>query len=304
MLEWGGVHKTRRAPLATTNHQGKDMPIRVLLSTGSLYLFDTAYTFELAAEAGYDGIEVMCDDRYTTREHRYLRKLRDDYEMPIPVLHTPFSNRLMGWGDADTELGKVRHTLTLAEKLGAESIVVHLPGKLSKASVSIGGFYTRFAWFGRDGAFQRWMASGGLKQLQAGTSVQIAMENMPTKFVWGREIDGTWWNSIDEWSVVHEHLTLDTTHWGTFGVNPVEPLHAAGERVKHIHLSNYESKREHRLPQSGELDLAAFLQALVAMDYRGTVSVEVSPDALAFDTPKATRRKLRDTLDFCRAHLA
>lgn len=280
------------------------MSIRVLLSTGSLWVMDTAYTFEAAAEAGYDGVEVMCDDRYTTREHRYLQKLSADFALPIPVLHTPFSNRLLGWGNTRTELGKVRHTLTLAEKLNAESIVVHLPAKVGRASISIGSFYRRFVWFSPTQDFQRWLASGGLTQLQRETPVQIALENMPAKQVLGRQVDASWWNSISEWSRIHDHLTLDTTHWGTFGINPIEPLRAAGERVKHIHLSNYEGGREHRLPQTGELDLAAFLRELAHMQFRGTVSVEVTPEALAFDTPKAMRRKLRDTLDFCRTHLS
>lgn len=264
---------------------------------------DTAYSFEVAAEAGFDGIEVMCDERFTTRSAHYLRKLSADYGLPVPVLHTPFSRSLQGWGHTDTELGRVRHTLELAEKMAAEAIVVHLPLKTSWASVRVGGWRARFPWFGAFEDFRRWMASGGLAQLQRETPVKIAVENMPTKRLWGRAVNPAYWNTIDEWSRVHDYLTLDTTHWATFGVNPLAPLRAAGGRVQHIHLSNYENGREHRLPQSGEVDLAAFLRELAAMEFTGTVSVELHPDALTFDTPKVTRRKLRETLDFCRAHL-
>ncbi len=279
------------------------MTIPVIISTGSLWLMDTAYTFELFAEAGYDGVEIMCDDRYTTRDHRYLTRLSADYGLPVVAMHTPFGYRLIGWGHGDTDQGKVRHMVELADKVGAKRVVVHLPARYSRASLSIGAFRTRFPWFGRDD-FRKWMANGGLTGMQSETSVQIALENMPTSRIWGRETNGHWWNTVETWSGVHDHLTLDTTHWATFGINPVEPLRMAGERVKHIHLSNYENGREHRLPQTGELDLGAFLRELVAMDYQGSVSVEVSPDALAFDTPKAIRRKLRETLDFCRTHLA
>lgn len=44
------------------------MPTRLIFSTGSLYLLDTALVFDMAAEAGFDGMEIMCDDRFTTRE--------------------------------------------------------------------------------------------------------------------------------------------------------------------------------------------------------------------------------------------
>lgn len=277
--------------------------IRVILSTGSLWLADTAYTFELAAEAGYDGMEIMCDERFTTRSADYLQKLGTDFGLPILVLHSPFSGRLPGWGNSDTEQGRVEHTVRLAEQLGAERIVVHLPLRIGRGALTFGKHRIQFPWFSPVSDFKAWMASGGFAAFQASTDVQLAVENLPAKHFMGKPRDFTWWNSIEAWSRVHDHLTLDTTHWGTFGIDPIVPLRAAGERVKHIHLSNYEDRREHRLPQSGELDLAAFLRELATMAFSGTVSVELNPDALAFDSPKATRRKLRETLDFCRTHL-
>ncbi len=264
---------------------------------------DTAHTFELAAEAGYDGIEVMCDDRFTTRLAPYLSQLSVAYGLPIPVLHTPFSGRVQGWGGTETELGRVKQTLALAEKMNAERIVVHLPMRFGRGALYAGNtFKIQFPWFSPVADFKVWIESGGLKQLQAQTTVQLAMENMPAKHFMGAPRNIAHWNSVEAWSRVHDHLTLDTTHWGTFGIDPIVPLRAAGERVKHIHLSNYDG-REHRLPQSGDQDLGAFLRELTAMDFSGTVSVEVQPDALVFDTPKVTRRKLRETLDFCREHL-
>ncbi|MEO1440119.1 MAG: sugar phosphate isomerase/epimerase, partial [Chloroflexota bacterium] len=173
------------------------MSIRVILSTGSLWLMDTAYTFDLAAEAGYDGIEIMCDDRYTTRDWRYLQKLSADFGLPTPVLHTPFTSKLTGWGNARTETGKVRHTVELADKIEAESIVVHLPLRYSRASVRFGQFYAQLPWFSTQTDFRAWMASGGLKQLQSETPVQIAIENMPTKKMWGQQANPAWWNTVD-----------------------------------------------------------------------------------------------------------
>ena len=40
----------------------------VTLSTGSLYTFGTARAFELAARAGYDGVEVIVEERWDTRQ--------------------------------------------------------------------------------------------------------------------------------------------------------------------------------------------------------------------------------------------
>ena len=42
--------------------------MRFLFSTGSLYRYGTARCFEFAARAGFDGVEVMVDDRWDTRQ--------------------------------------------------------------------------------------------------------------------------------------------------------------------------------------------------------------------------------------------
>ena len=54
---------------------------RVIFSTGSLYLLDLAHYFELAAEAGFDGIEVMCDTVYSSRDPIYLQTLSERYDL-------------------------------------------------------------------------------------------------------------------------------------------------------------------------------------------------------------------------------
>ncbi len=277
---------------------------RVIFSTGSLWLMDTAHAFDLAAAAGFDGIEVMCDERVTSRDPDYLQQLSKRYQLPIPVVHTPFSRRVPGWGRDKSELDRIQRTLHLAEAIGAESIVVHLPLRMGWTTVRVGAWRTRLPWRSQFGDVRKWIASGELARQQQETDVQIAIENMPTKRMLGRDINPAHWNTIQDWSTVHTHLTLDTTHWGTFGIDPTEALRAAGERVKHVHLSNYAHGQEHRLPQKGDLDLGIFLQTLAGMDFRGTVSLEVTPDALAFTEPDVTRRKLRESLDFCREHLS
>lgn len=70
---------------------------RLIFSTGSLYPLDTSDCFELAADAGFDGIEIMCDPRYSTRDPEYLTALVDKYNLPVLVCHTPFTTNVSGW---------------------------------------------------------------------------------------------------------------------------------------------------------------------------------------------------------------
>jgi sugar phosphate isomerase/epimerase len=277
------------------------MPARVLFSTGSLYLLDTAQSFALAAEAGYDGIEIMCDDRYGTRDPHYLRELSDQYGLPVLVAHTPFSQRLSGWENTNEEVHRVRQTLKLAERLGCEAIVVHVPRKFGWGTLSIGGKTYFFPWFSPFRALKTWIERE-LLAVQRETPVKIALENMPLIKRGYARVDPTWWNEIETWSKLHNYLTLDTTHWGTKGVDPLVAYRAAQGRVCHVHLSNYDGE-EHRLPENGRLDLGALLRALAADGYEGTISLEVSPEGLGYTDRSSLLENMKICLRFCREHL-
>lgn len=275
--------------------------IPVLFSTGSLYLFDLSHTFALAAEAGYDGIEVMCDERFSSRDPVYLSKLSKDSGLPIRVLHTPFSPRTPGWRDPQDEIKRIGYTLELAEKLGAQSIVVHLPRRRELATATFRGRTFRFPWREWDNPLRGWIEHD-LPKVQAKTKVKIGIENMPAQRILGASVDFTWWNEVETWSKVHQWLTLDTTHWGTKHVDPLDAYRAAGKRVCHVHLSNYDGY-EHQLPRHGKLNLKAFLRALAADGYAGTISLELNPHVLSFKEPYMVRKNMAESVTFCRENL-
>lgn len=63
----------------------------VLLSTGTVHVVDVSVIFELAAESGYDGMEVLCDQRWSTRDPAYLATLTQRTGMPVLAVHAPFT---------------------------------------------------------------------------------------------------------------------------------------------------------------------------------------------------------------------
>lgn len=279
------------------------MTAQVLFSTGSLYIYDLALVFELSAEAGYDGVEIMCDERYSSRDPGYLQHLSATYAQPIRVLHTPFSPRLPGWSDPHDEVRRIQHTLRLAETLHAESMVVHLPRLRDWLTLSLNQRSIRLPWFKLPAHSVKHWIEHDLPAVQAKTQIKIALENLPGKNIAGHIIDSTWRNEVETWSRVHDWLTLDTTHWATKKINPTDAYRAAGARVCHVHLSNYNG-REHRLPMKGNLNLRAFLNALAQDSYAGTISLEVHPAVLEFSSRQRVRKHMKESLDFCREHLA
>ena len=96
------------------------------------------------------------------------------------------------------------------------------------------------------------------------------------------------------------HITLDTTHLGTWGLDPVEAYSRWGQRVKHVHLSNFDGS-EHRRPEDGILRLDALLARMAADGYAYSISLELHPDALEAGAPDSRIVDLlRGSLYYCR----
>lgn len=274
----------------------------IVLSTGSLYNYDLSRVFRLAAETGYDGVEVMVDARWDSRDPRQLRRLSRDYSLPIMAFHSPFVPNIQGWpGD---QLGRLRHTVSLAATMGAPVVALHLPLRLCGAEGRFHGmgnhrFLIPFPWQRKDPYF-RFVRDGRLFQMEASVGVQICLENMPMLRILGIPINAYWFNRPRE-LLRFSRLTLDTTHLATWGLDPLTVYDLLKERVRHVHLSNFDG-REHRLPPDGRLPLSRLLRRLQEDAYPGVVSVETDPSAMKAGDEELCREALRRSLVFCREH--
>jgi sugar phosphate isomerase/epimerase len=262
--------------------------MRFALSTGSLYTYSLDRVFALAAEAGFDGIEVLVDPRFDTRQPIYLRRLMERYGLPILSVHAPFRlRRLAAWPKTQPE--SIAATAELARAVDAGIIIVHLPH-----------------W--RERAYFQWLRNDLRGWQQAHPNPVVAVENMPLKWI-------RWWpiaplevwrmNGLEEWGAF-PHLTLDTTHLGTKGLNPLMVYERVRERVVHVHLSNARRKgrrvQEHRRLEDGFLPLGALIGRLARDGYDGIATVELGPEALEAEDEEKARFHLRQQIAFCRQH--
>ncbi len=262
--------------------------MRFALSTGSLYTYGLDRVFALAAEVGFDGLEVLVDPRFDTRQPVYLRRLMERYGLPILSVHAPFRpQRLPAWPRTQPE--SIAATAELARAVGAGIVVAHLP-------------------YWKDRAYVRWLRDDLRAWQQAHPNPVIAVENMPLKWI-------RWWpfapldlwrmNRLEEWGAF-PHLMLDTTHLATKGLDPLAVYQRVGERVAHVHLSNARREgrrvREHRRLEDGFLQLDALIGRLAQDGYDGIATVELHPDALEAEDEEKARFHLRQQVDFCRQH--
>lgn len=275
----------------------------IALSTGSLYTYGIARTFNLAADAGFDAVEIMVDHRWDSRQPAYLQQLSRNHGLPIVAVHSPFVPQVPGW--PRDPLGRLQESVALARAVGAGVVVAHLPMRIRAARIEFSGFRAGpllvpiFLPSDRD---YRHFLLNGLAQFEAANDIIIGVENMPAKRFLGRRVSIWALNELDILAGL-PHLTLDTTHLGTWGLDPLAVYERLKARVVHVHLSNFDGE-EHQLPEDGHLPLAAFLQRLAQDGYPGAVSLEFNPSVLQAEDEAQVREHLCRAARFCHQHTA
>jgi sugar phosphate isomerase/epimerase len=261
--------------------------MKFILSTGSLYNYGLERCFEVASKIGFFGIELIVDYRLDTRDADYLKKLIDRYSLPVLSIHSPFSHKIIGAKNIPDSIEK---TVELAESIGAHIIVHHLPNKLNWIYFLLSSPWRRFNYsvplptFKLNSYFL-WLQKE-YEKFQENTSVLLCIENLPATRFLGYCINPAYWNpsnlkNADE-ILRFNNITMDTTHLGTWGLDPLEMYSRWKVKIRHIHLSNYKSNKmlEHQRPEDGDLQLDKFLIHLSMNKYEGLVTLEFKPDAL------------------------
>ena len=271
--------------------------MKLLFSTGSIYTYSVARCFALAEQAGFDGIELMIDHRWDTRQPAFICGLSDRYGLPVTAVHAPFTD-VPGWERGHPAL--IRQSVELAEALDARVVIHHLPVRIGYVVVMRGArrIFLPVPGVSDERDYRRWL-EGEYAALQQATDVTLCIENMPARRFLGRRVNAHTWNTPDD-IVRFPTLTMDTTHLGTWGLDPLTVYQQWGEQVQHIHLSNFDGQ-EHRLPQQGHLRLDELLRALTTSNYGGAVTFELHPDAVDAGRPDGhIVALLRTSLDICR----
>ena len=254
----------------------------VSLSTASTYPESCASAFEIASRLGYDGIEVMVWTDPVSQDPAALQRLSAHYDLPIVSIHAPtlLLTQLV-WGSDPWP--KLERSCEVAREVGAGTVVVHPP----------------FRWQ-RD--YAREFVTG-LRELEARSGVQLAVENMYPWRARSREILAY----LPGWDPVghdYDHVTLDLSHTATSGSDALAMADALGERLTHVHLADGTgtAKDEHLIPGRGSQPCAELLEFLAASGWSGNVVVEVSTRR----APTLADREadLAEALAFVRLNLA
>jgi sugar phosphate isomerase/epimerase len=258
----------------------------VALSTSSVYPERTPDAFEIAARLGYDGVEVMVYTDPVSQHADVLKRLMDYHQIPVLAVHAPgllLTQRV--WGREPWS--KLRRSASLAQEVGARTVVVHPPFRWQREYVR--GF------------------ESGMQDLGDETDVTFAVENMFPLRAGTAEVTG-YSPSWDPTALDVPNVTLDLSHTAASASDALAMANDLSSRLAHVHLAdgtgmpNGPMPDEHLVPGRGKQPCAALLRGLTATGYQGIVVVEVNTRrAQARDDRIAD---LAEALAFARAHLA
>ena len=263
------------------------MSIPIGLSNACLMPAGVETTFALAAELGYDGVEVMVWSERTTQDSRLLSVLAERYEQPVLAVHAPTLLLTRGVFGADP-WDKVDRSIELAFALGAPNVVLHPP------------------FFGQTRDARGFVAGVALRETTTG--MHLCVENM---FTWrprdarsSREFQAyspTW----DPVGQGYHSVTLDISHAATSGSDALAMARALGPTLRHLHLTDGVPgfRDDHLLPGQGNQDCAGVLAHLADTGFEGRggqVVVEVKAGSM---TAAERREGLTSALAFAREHL-
>lgn len=261
--------------------------MRIGLGTSSVYPLSVEHGFRLAAEAGYDGVEVMVTRDERTQNADALLHLSQKYEMPVLSIHAPVLLLThFVWG-RDPQV-KLEKSAELAASVGATSVVVHPP----------------FRW--QSGYADDFLRI--VRQTAQTYGVEIAVENM---FPWraaGRSMKAY----SPGWDPTHfdcDATTLDFSHASLSGRSSMDLAVAQGSRLRHVHLCDGTSSSdegrifdEHALPGRGTQPVAEVLAMLAAQGWSGSIVAEVNTRRARNEDERLAM--LVETVDFARKHTA
>jgi len=254
--------------------------IPVVLSTASAFPEPAAAAFSLAADLGYDGVEVMVMTEAASRTADTLRQLIDLHQVPVRSVHSPCLLITARVWSTDP-LVKLARSIELAEDVGASTVVVHPP----------------FVW-------QRAAAAtfvDSVAELQTRTEVRIAVENMFPVRVAGAMVN-SYRPHWDPLSAGYGWYTLDLSHTAASGSDALQMAERMGERLGHLHLADGSgaTRDEHLVPGRGGQPCGPVLERLARTGFTGAVAVEINTRG----RNQATREEdMAEALTFARLHL-
>lgn len=232
-----------------------------------LWRGELSEAFAMAAELGYDGVELHLR-RPTDINRLAVKKLASDYGLGIPMIGTGMAvDEGLTFSDSDPQVrrravARIQEHLELAQFLGSRPVIGSIKGTLGKDPA---------ARTTREGYIVDCIAQCAAAAERVGVDLLVeAINRYETDYL----------NTVEEaLGLLHRirsprlQLLVDTFHMNIEEADIAASVRRAGSLIGHVHL--VDSNRQ--APGHGHLDIRSVLRALADIRYSGYLSLEVLP---------------------------
>lgn len=235
----------------------------LILSTGSLHRYGLNRIFEFAKEGGFDGICLVINEVFDTRDPNYIKKLSEHFALPVTAVTVHNLNTQK----------KVEFALEIAEKLGSTHVILRPPLFV-------------------DVQFSNWFKTEVPKLQKENSKIKIAVENPPgSKKIFIPEYS---FQNIDSLKRF-QYISLDTSNIAVQQLPLIRVYKMVRKRLTFIHLSNFNKGESHQLLGEGEVPVESFLTNLKKDEYTEPICVKFSLEAIGAGDNATVLKNLKET---------
>jgi sugar phosphate isomerase/epimerase len=222
----------------------------LLLSTDSLQGYGLNRIFELAKEAGYEGIDLSVNyGLFDTFNTDYIKRLIKEYDLPVKAVSAP----------KEISIKNVQDLVKMTKDIDAKVLILQ-PPKITNFKLT--------SWYKKE-----------IPKLREKEFLSISLENAPAGTFLGFIPEHSMGSTTDLKSF--KHISLDTARIGDQKKDLIRSYTSFKKYLVHIHLSNFHRGQKYALPEKGLLPLESFLSKLKQDKYPGSVSLKVLPKHLS-----------------------
>ncbi len=248
--------------------------MKILGRTQPLADYPVLRSLEILKSLGFDGVEICLENDDMAPDELAPEKIRAVRDRVIALGLAPYSisyHKDYVYSDAYFEMTK--DAIQMTPEFGTDLFVFSGPAK-------------------RTGDEREWSQmverTRELADVAESNDVILAEEFEPN-FVVGTTADLL--RLFAEVASPALAANLDLGHTFLCDPDPMAAIRAIGDRIVHCHVENMaRGIHDHLVPQDGDMDLRAYLQALDGIGYRGPLSLDlykyeyevVAPDAIAY----------------------
>lgn len=236
----------------------------LLLASQSFPHYGLERFFEFAKKAEFDGVEITVNQNYDTQDPVYLKKLSEEYNMPIRAFSLPLKN-------PDKYLKSF------------QDVVKHFPDTyLNLESPELFSY-----------KYKHWVKNI-LPKLCKKYDLHFNRQNSEFKLLLGI-IPTRVENSLYALKEAG-HVSLDLSALWSSKEDVMRAIKFLGNRLRHVYLSNVHNGKGYAPLQKGMLPVESFLSKLAKNKYQYDFTLKIAPNQLKEGDEEAMMEILEDSL--------